>query len=405
MFILLIIALIVIALFLVNLPLLKHSVPNEDSLTDDREAQNLEATRQQIKDIEKDVEYDLIADDQLSAIRTEAEDTLFLEMQARGEPVHAHKSVRFQRLTALVLSLFIPAFALLIYLSVGNPGALVETVTEESQPSMEQLISKLEQRLADNPRDEEGWLVLAQTNMMMQRFDQAASAMEKLYQLNSESPDVLARYADTLTMANNGRFTSKANQLIEKALSLDPSHVHGLWLAGVQAFQAENFDLAIKLFQKAKMNISDPENLVQIDELIKSAQEKGGDKSGEKVDVENSPPSVTIKVKVALSEKLRQSVNADQTLFVFAKAANGPPMPLAVAKLRASELPIEVSLDDSMAMMPDLKLSAFDQVIISARISNSDNPQAQSGDLQGESAVINPKDIDEINISINQVID
>ena len=407
MFILFILVLIVIALAFVNLPLFRKSQPGRDKLTDSREAMNLETTRQQIQDIENEVENDLIAEDQLTSIRTEAENTLLMEMQTGGETVQAEKSARFHRVTALVLSIFVPAMALLIYLSVGTPGALVETTEDITQPSMQQLLSNLEQRLADNPGDQEGWLVLAQTNMMLQNFDKAVVAMEKLYQLAGDSPDVMARYADTLTMANDGRFTAKAIELIEKTLKLDPAHVHGLWLAGVQAFQAENFNLAVSLFQKARANITDPENLAQIDELIRTAK----DKSGVEPDTPNTQTSqepatmVAVKVRVELSEQLKEKVKSDQTVFIFAKAATGPPMPLAVSKHLVSELPVEVSLDDSMAMMQELKLSSFDQVIISARISNSGQPLAQSGDLQGESQVINPQSVDQVSISINQVVE
>ncbi len=401
MFIAIILVLIIIALFFVNVPLLKQTQPQEAGSAGDREALNLQATRQQIKDIEKDVENDLIADDQLNSIRTEAENTLLLEMQAKAEPVRAVISARFYRLTALGLSIFIPVCALLVYLSVGTPAALLQTAEESSQPSMEELISRLEQRLAENPGDQEGWLVLAQTNMMLQRFDQAANAMEKLYQLATDSPDVLARYADTLTMANGGRFTDKAGELIEKALTLDPTHVHGLWLAGARAFQANDFDTAVRLFQKARLNINDPENLAQIDELIKAAREKAG------ANLQASPTAApaAVNVTVELSEELKDDINNRQTVFVFAKAASGPPMPLAVSRHSVNELPLEVTLNDSMAMMPDLALSSFDEVVISARISSSGQAQAQAGDLQGESAVINPQTIDHVKITINSVVD
>lgn len=401
MFIAIIIVLTVIALFIVNVPLMKKTRPGEAESSDQREAMNLQATRQQIKDIEKDVENDLIADEQLNSIRTEAENTLLLEMQASGETVHAVKSARFHRLTALGLSIFIPACALLVYLTVGAPGALIQTAEDTSQPSMEQLIERLEQRLADNPRDEEGWLVLAQTNMMLQRYDRAVVAMEKLYQLAGDSPDVLARYADTLTMANGGRFTDQASELIEKTLKLDPAHVHGLWLSGVRAYQAEDYVTAVGFFQKARINISDHENLVQIDELIKNAQEKAGVSTATR----ESPSSAAVKVRVDLSPQLQENISDGQTLFIFAKAADGPPMPLAVSKHSISELPLEVVLDDSMAMVPDLALSKFDQIVISARISNSGQPLAQPGDLQGESGVINPQTAQDLNITINQVVE
>lgn len=401
MFILSIITLIAVAILFVTLPLTKRNRSDQDRTADDRESLNLEATRQQIKDIENEVENDLIAADQLNAIRSEAETTLLMEMQAGIEPVKADKSAWFHRFTALGLALFIPAVALLVYLSVGTPSALVQTPEDGSQPNLDELVANLQQRLADNPNDQQGWLVLAQTSMMMQRYDQAAIAMEKVYEIAGDSPDVLARYADALVMANNGRFTDRAAQLIEKALELDPEHVHGLWLAGIEAFQAEDFSTAVSFFQRARMNIVDPENLVQIDEMIKTARAKSG--------TVTKPPEQTggrsVTVRVELSPQLTDSVKADQTLFVYARAADGPPMPLAVSKHQVSELPLEVSLDDSMAMMPDLALTTFDQVVISARISNSGEPLAQAGDLQGVSAIINPQHAGDVRVIIDQVVE
>ena len=116
----------------------------------------------------------MIAQDQLSSIRSEAENTLLLEMQANQETANAGKSLRFHRMAAVALSAFIPLAALLVYLLVGTPAALVESAGETEQPTMQELVTRLEQRLADNPGDQEGWLVLAQTNMVMQRLKAAA---------------------------------------------------------------------------------------------------------------------------------------------------------------------------------------------------------------------------------------
>lgn len=404
MFLVIILLMTVAAIGFVAWPLIRKTAANEEHSLENHQTVNLEATRQQIRDIKKDYEDDLIAQDQLNPIRNEAENTLLMEMQARQRPEHAAKSSRFHRITALVLSLMIPVSALLIYLSVGTPAALMQTAEDTAQPSMEQLIARLEQRLAENPGDEEGWLVLAQTNMMMRRFDQAVVAMERLYELDGDSPDVLARYADSLVMANNGIFTPKAGELIEQALRLDPSHLHGLWLAGVQAFEAQDFDLAVGFFQKARVHITDPENLVQIDELIRTAEQSMSADAGIR---ENIPPqdAAMVEVSVSLSPGLQEKAEAGQTLFVIASAADGPPMPLAVSRHTVAELPLQVSLDDSMAMMQNLKLSGFEQVVIRARISGSGQPLAQPGDLQGESGIINPNTLPQVSITIDQVLD
>ena len=404
MFIILIILLIAAALLIVNIPLIRKSDSHKGEPVIDRDALNVEATRQQIRDIESDVEYDLIANDQLGSIKAEAENTLLMEMQDSSDTALSNTSRRFNRWTAVVLSVFVTVFALLVYLSVGSPQALLQTTEQSAQPTMEELLSKLEQRLADNPGDQEGWLVLAQTNMMMQRFDEAVIAMERLHQLAPDSPDVLARYADTLTMANNGRFTTKAEELIEQTLALDPAHVHGLWLAGVQAFQAEEFEKAVSLFEQARVNIDDVENLAQIDALIENAREKSGASqasSDSQADVDAAALTVTVDVAAQVKDKL----SPEQTLFVFARAASGPPMPLAVSKHPVTQFPLEVSLDDSMAMMPELKLSAFDEVIITARISNSGQPLEQPGDLVGRSAKLNPQNVDALNITIDRVVE
>ena len=401
MFLLLIIALIILALLFVVFPLLRKT----QIQSADRQTLNVDATRQQISDIENDVENDLIDSEQLILIRQEAEDTFLMEMVDDTPNSKPAKSKRFNRITAVVLSLFIPVFAFLIYLSVGTPDALLQSTeqfpAQNEQPSLEQLVSKLEQRLSQEPGDEQGWLVLAQTNMMMQRFDEAVNAMEKLYQLSGDTPDVLARYADTLTMANNGRFDEQALRHINKALELDPDHVHALWLSGVQAYQAGEYETAIQRFQKARVNIDDAENLAQIDELIQAASERGNITLSDQV---QSDKGTELLVKIDIEDELKDKINPEHTLFIFAKAAQGPPMPLAVSKHKAAELPLSVSLNDAMAMMPELTLSSFDEVIITARISPGDQPLSQSGDFQGNSAVINPSKLSEVSVLIDEIV-
>jgi len=101
---------------------------------------------------------------------------------------------------------------------------------------------------------------------------------------------------------------------------------------------------------------------------------------------------------------LLSKVKPTDTLFIYAKAASGPAMPLAVVKKMATDLPITVTLDDSSAMTPAMKLSKFEQVSVIARISSSGSAMPQSGDLQGQLTPVNVATQQNVEIQINQIV-
>jgi cytochrome c-type biogenesis protein CcmI len=115
--------------------------------------------------------------------------------------------------------------------------------------------------------------------------------------------------------------------------------------------------------------------------------------------------STHIVVKVSLDPKLKAKVLPSDTLFVFAKAADGPPMPLAIARLTAAQLPTSVTLTDAMSMMPNLTLSKFPQIILGARISKSGNAIAQSGDFQTLSAAVSNSGTEPIRLTIDRRVE
>ena len=92
-----------------------------------------------------------------------------------------------------------------------------------------------------------------------------------------------------------------------------------------------------------------------------------------------APASITVSIN--LDANLRSQVAPSDAVFVYARAMQGPPMPLAVKKLTVGDLPASISLSDSDAMMPTMKLSSFEQVVVGARVSKSGNPVAQAGDF------------------------
>ena len=118
--------------------------------------------------------------------------------------------------------------------------------------------------------------------------------------------------------------------------------------------------------------------------------------------VAGPPPKLT--VNVALDPKLANRLDPEATLFVFARAASGPPMPLAIQRLKASQLPATVTLDDSTSMMPSMRLSKFTEVVVGARISKSGNAMPRSGDLETLSAPVASSRTEPIALTIDQVV-
>ena len=112
----------------------------------------------------------------------------------------------------------------------------------------------------------------------------------------------------------------------------------------------------------------------------------------------------SLKVHVALDPAIAAMAAADDTVFIFARAVTGPPMPLAIVRKQVKDLPVDVVLDDSQAMMPAMKLSNFAEVVVGARISKSGNATPASGDLQNLSDALPTKDAQPVNITINQVV-
>ena len=111
----------------------------------------------------------------------------------------------------------------------------------------------------------------------------------------------------------------------------------------------------------------------------------------------------SVELSVSLDPALQNNLDPEHTLFVYARAAKGPRMPLAIVRLKAGELPLKTQLDASMAMMPQMSLTKFQQVIFLARVSASGNAMPQPGDLIGETGVLEWQKLDKpVSIIINK---
>jgi cytochrome c-type biogenesis protein CcmH len=245
---------------------------------------------------------------------------------------------------------------------------------------------------------------LARTYQALHKFDEAANAWERAYQLEPNDPGILVDYAEARGLAARGNLNGEPTELINRALELDPNHGKGLALGGTVAFASGSYQLAIDRWtQLMKANIAD-EQLVQTLQsgiaeakirLVQSRQEARVDEPT----AEDSAPqefSTIVSGIVKISNELLSQVDSGDVVFIYAKATEGPPMPIAAMKVPVSQLPFTFAIDDSFSLMPTRKLSDFSEFLVGARISKSGNAIRASGDLESSTMLVRPG----INIEI-----
>jgi len=334
----------------------------------------------------------------------------------------------------LAVALLLPASALLLYRLVGAPQALdpanLAPPPEAQQAAdMEQAITGLAAKLKQNPNDAQGWALLARAYQATDRLDESRDAFKQAHEHAPDDADLTIEYAQSLALAAPDHLIQgEPRTLIETVLKQDPKNQRALWLLGISDYQAAKYDSAIATW-KTLLPLLPPDSEVarSVRNEIAEAQAKrdgtpaptpegespsatasatavpeSGNGTNAAADQAANAPRLT--VQVALDPKLKDKLDPDATLFVFARAASGPPMPLAIQKLKAAQLPLTVTLDDSMSMMPAMKLSKFAQVVVGARVSKSGNAMPQSGDLQVLSAPIDVNRADAVVLNIDQVV-
>jgi len=306
------------------------------------------------------------------------------------------------------LIIVLPLVAMGLYWKIGNREALLQQNASDagkfSVAHSAAELATLEKKVSDKPDDANSWYMLAQSYSVMGRFPDAVNAYDKLTQLVPNESQLWADYADSLAMASGKHLSGKPTELLEKALELDPTNVKALALSGSAAMERQDYAVTVRLWEKLlKMIPKDNENAKIIESGIHQARvllaQKNGGKlppkmqssfAGNQVSDKATAGKEAISGTVTLSDDLKARANPDDTVFVLARAASGPKMPLAIVRKQVKDLPLKFTLDDSSSMSPQMKVSNFDQVVVIARVSKSGNAMTQAGDLQGMSATIRP---------------
>ena len=394
---------VVVALALVLPALLGRRA--QDPL-DPTESINLANHREQLLELTNALERGEISQAEFSAARGEIGNSLIVELSLPGATKVSRQPV--DNTLAIVIAGLIPVASVALYLWLGStvslspPDEIVRV--DEQSPSVEAMVAGLAEKLRDQPDDPEGWLMLARSYSVMERYPEARDAYAEAHALIGDQAQLLVDYAEVIALTDDDRLTGKATELLTTALTLEPDNQKGLWLAGFAARQNGDDERAVNLWQKLALHLTaGSEELVMVEDMITQA---GGTPSGEPTaDVTPQPSAAAIEVTVSLAPHLASRVTGDETLFIFARALNGPPMPLAIQRHRASELPLVVTLDDTMHMLPAFKLSGFPTVSVGARISRTGNATPSSGDLQGLVSPVEVSDGQPVNLIIKEIVE
>jgi cytochrome c-type biogenesis protein CcmH len=292
---------------------------------------------------------------------------------------------------ALALALVTPPLVLGGYLLVGAPQAL-QPAPVENQATLADATRELQASLQRKPDDARGWALLAQAYSALGQPRQALDALDHLLKLKPDDPDAMVAWVEaTAETSPSHGINDAARAKLQRALQLEPTHQRALWLLGISDFQRNDYAGAAKQW-KILLPLLDPGSKVAaaVKQELADAEARAGGRAAMPAVADPAPASsaaaapdaVALDVTVKLDPKLAAKVEPSDTLFVFARAVGGPPMPLAVARLKAADLPAKVTLTDAMAMTPALTLSKFSKVDVVARISKTGNATPQAGDLE-----------------------
>ncbi len=368
----------------------------------DRRDVNIAVYRDQLKEMEADRANGLLSEEQFQAARLELEARLADDAISAGDAPEPGRAGN--RKLGYSLGAAIPVAAFGLYFLLGNPTSLIAIADAQANAvqagmtnvpgghDIMKMIQQVEEKTKINPNDGEAWAMLGKTYAVVGHWPEALHAYEKAIKLLPEKPSVMTGYAEALAITGNRVLQGRPMDLIMKALEKDPSDMKGLELAGIYHFQEKNYARAA-FYMKHLYKLLPPESPYAKD--ILAAQQEAerllntsltglesinnptpANQSAEKI------AAAAIHGHVSITPALKAKIPANAVVFLFAKPIEGG-MPVAALRSEASKLPLEFELDDTMAMNPQMRLSLFKEVALTARISMSGEAMAKSGDFEG----------------------
>ncbi|GFZ57970.1 c-type cytochrome biogenesis protein CcmI [Pseudomonas amygdali pv. eriobotryae] len=354
--------LLLVALGFLLIPVLRgHRAQREE----DRTALNVALYQERLSELQVQQEQGVLSVTQLQGARAEAARKLLADTEG-AEPA---RTSRLGRPSLVLAAVLVPVLGLAGYLQLGASDR-VELSREFARPptSLADLTQRLERSVQAQPDSAENLYFLARSYMAQNRPGDAAQMFERSVALAGRSPELLGQWAQALYFASDKHFTAQVQALTDEALQADPNEVTSLGLLGIAAFETQRYQAAVDYWTRLLAALP-------AQDASRSALEGGIARARENLAGQAAPVKArALKVRVTLAASLKGNVQPGDSVFIFARAINGPAAPLAVKRITVADLPAEVELSDADAMMPQLNLSNFAQVQLVARVSRAGQP-------------------------------
>jgi len=411
---------LLLAIIILVIPLLKvrkaKSIAYKDS--------NLYLHEGKLEELDTDLAEGRIDQAQYKIARQELDRELLADVpqeNASTAALHYSAQSKSQPALALVITVFIPTLVLLVYMQLGMHASSdmqesAATAANPELPDVQQMTDKLAEKLRAEGGETKEWVMLGRAYKYLKQYAESAEAFATAGRMEPDV-QVMLEQAEALALLNGQKFDMKARELTLDALSLEPDNVNALWFAGVAEFQFGNYRQSITHLSKLT-------SVAGVDDEIKQSILFYIEKAREQLIAAGEPvPSieevlavtpvapeqaaadvVELHIAVDVSDEVRQKFAGSDAVFVYAKAAQGPKMPLAVKRMTLAELPATIVLDDNMAMVEGMNLSAFPSVIVSARVTKSGSAITQSGDYIGQVTVEDVTSSGELTIKVARMV-
>ncbi len=381
------------------------AVPGGAAADNSLPALNTAIHRDRLAELERDHRNGTLSAADLAEAREE------LQRQLLDDTAAAEVAVAdgFSRKGGIAIALLLPLVAVALYALLGSPSTVLpeEVQTQRATAEMEQLVAKLAARLEQNPDNPQGWAMLARSYKSLGRWDDAERAFGRIGPDLDRNAELLAEFAEMLIQKNQG-FAERPRKLIQQALRVEPTNMLALFLGGGDAFASGRYAEAAALWERLLPQLQPgSEDARMVESSIAKARERsGGAASG----VGAGPPAKnttkesakapakaaaraaakSVSGRVELAAALKDKARPDDVVFIFARAVDGPRMPLAAQRARVADLPLDFVLDDGQALVPEATISSAQQLRVEVRVSKSGKATPGKGDLTGKSAAVKP---------------
>ena len=407
--------LLILALLFIVIPVWRFRPEMKVEDSEIRRQKNIEVFRQSLADLENDRLDGVIDAEQFDKLKTELQRSFLRDMHDEDRRQRA-AGFKASKLVPLLSLIFVPVFSYLLYNVVGSardlalPDILNELRTvetaEEQEAALNKLADFLQARFERNDEDVQNGYMLGTLYLELEDYPAAIDTFETLagqMEPNMDKATVLGQLAQSMFLQADSQMTPQVQAVVDEALSLNPNEYAVMSLLAMEALLNEDIQTALGYWRRQLLQLDSGsreaallrDRIARVEELLPA-----GERDTEPVTADG--PSVTVVIDI--DDSVRDLVDDSMRLFVYARNP-AMPMPLAAENIAQPEFPLEVTLDDSMAMLPSLKLSSAETVIVGARLSRSGQATAQSGDIQAisEAFVLAEQD-GPVHLTISEVV-